>query len=472
MSMVLVSRPAVSWRSVCSVINCVAKAGAIAGLGVLFARKYPLTWSVLGVFTVALVLLGTRYALGKKPTPQPGREKSSVESRISLLVGNGIASSFKTIGKMIEDRSGLQKLFGEGYDEAMNEASREECLQYIESEQFQRDCSKTKIYYSKDFTSSKGEAYLSVAQRQLLMNEWGPMCKNQDVVKELLGPEAACSYVYEGLGFERTVPGLVGVFTHTPVFQVECDKVACSCHRKIWREGRGFMVDLFSVPKPALQGPFQPYFNYFVSADGVLNATNYGKYMEELFRMTLNAFFDESAATEFILPEISLRCECLHGDERKAVIATYYSSLETVLKTHRTEMWKQRAQEAKVDHIRFILLSQYSICADKQAGLDKIKDVLEKELTSGCVRMEVSNNDIQKYLVSHSLVEEPESKKIKNSVCPFVVNPCNPASRIGNDDVNSIYSFSGSIGALTPVYLAATPSHNKKMTEKSRYIAN
>lgn len=454
-----------NWRSVCSVTSYAAGAGALL-TGVFLAVKYPpIDWLVVGIFVISLCLLSAGLAFGKA---------SGLEGlNVSMLEDNGDALCFPTIGKTIETRQGLKELFVYGYGDYAPRAYGEQYLQYIESKQFTEDCQKTKVYYSANYSKlSKWDAYLSVTQRHLV-NIAGVNLGNQSAAEQLLGPEAACSYIHEGAGAKREMPGLIGVFTHTPVFQTKCAKQGCVCQEKDWRGDNGFKVDLFSVPGPALDSVTQPYFGYFVSPEGVLNAKRYGEYMEELFKMALDAFFDESKATEFVLPEVGLGAflGALELPQQLVAVTEYYSSLETVLKTHRTEMWKQRAQEAETDHVRFTFIFYSGNDLTKRTTqLNKVAKILREQTSTDCVQVERAVCDIQEYLAPHHLVKEMEMEGVKSPVAPFVLNPWDPASRVGNGN-DADHSFDGAIGKITPASLAATPAHNRKMVERCRYIA-
>ncbi len=161
----------------------------------------------------------------------------------------------------------------------------------------------------------------------------GKALADQAVTEEILGPRTACSYIHEGAGSNREKPGLVGIFTHTPVFNDKCDRDNSVSQVKDWQEDNGFRVDLFSVVGPALDNLAPPYFNYFVSSEKQLDRKRYGEYMNELFKMARSAFFDESKAIEFVLPEswFGSFLSALDPSKQSAAVEVYYSSLEAVL---------------------------------------------------------------------------------------------------------------------------------------------
>ena len=490
------------WELACSepcdvMDGCMLGTGIVSAAALFWGAKHPVAKSVLGVFMGALILRGTGCVLRRS-----GNDPAS--SELTWVVGE----CFRPVGRTIGNLKGLMQLFDKGYGiYAPANSWRYSC--YAETKQFKEDCQKTKVYYSQHFDVDEKEAYRMVAQRHLV-NIGGKALGNQDAVAELLGAEAARSYIHEGAGSQRKMPGLVGVFTHTPVIQVCCTKEeSCSCIWRWWRErmtwdepgsgdpnistefgdpnvSTGLGVDLFSVPGPALDSPAQPYFDYFVSAEGKLDGKRYGEYMKELFKMALCAFFDESEATEFILPEVGLDSflDAIEPAEKQVAVDQFYSSLEAVLKIYRTEMWKKRAQDRGVEKVQFTSIFFSEEERERRTDqLGKIREVLEDSSVTTYVKAEVAVCDIQEYLVPHIkdimpsadegmgvLSEYLSSQKVEDRACPFVVNPCDPAARIGNHNDPS-RSFDGAIGNCTPASLVASPAHNESMTERARYIA-
>ena len=475
--------------------GCVVGGGVLLAMALAWDEGYLVAWSVLGVFTAALVLLGTRYCTMERKINCCLDKLEALERQTKDLVGSeapvcGGDQCFQPIGYRLEGSLALATLFKRGYA-GYEPQTKTRYSVYMQREQFQKDCRKTKVYYSRRFCSSKEEAYLMVAQRHLV-NVKGRALGNQEAVKTLLGVEAACSYIHEGAGAKRKKPCLVGVFTHTPVFPVFCKNLSwlCSCTERYvgegaWYGSKGRRVDLFSVPGPALDSATQPYYDYFVSAEGKLYGERYGKYMRELFKMALCAFFDESEATEFILPEVGLGSflGAIEPAEKQVAVDQFYSSLETVLKSYRTDMWEKKAQARGVAQIWFtsIFLSEKG-AEFRGTQLKKIRAVLEDSPVINHVKTQVVMQDIREYLdgphimrehplqQGQSLLEYVASCKVGPPTCPFVVNPCDPAARIGNHNDPS-RSFDGAIGVCTPASLVASPSHNRRMVETARYVA-
>ena len=454
---------------VCSGPRYVMK-GCTVGTGVMFAAallwvaKHPVAKSVLGVFAGGLTLLGTGYVLKRKILTQASiPEKPAPEND----------TQFQPIGKTIEHYSVLKKFFERGYGRAyMPKLHQAKYCLYIGSELFYAHCKKTKVYYSQRFGVTAEEAYKMVAQRHLV-NIGGKALGNSEEAKKLLGPQATYSYIYEGAGAKREKPGLVGIFTRTPVFTDFCYKICACGGRAFWYTPQGLRVDLFSIPGPALDSPSQPYFDYFVSSEGKLDKDRYREYMEELFLMALCAFFDESEATEFVLPEVGLGTfvEALASAEKQAAVDQFYLSLGAVLKSYRTDMWAKRAQDRGVEKVQFtsiFISKEKAECRKNQ--LDHIKEILEDSPAIKCVKAQVVVRSIQEHLSPHESMSYEGLSAVKNPDCPFVVNPCDPAARIGNHNDPS-KSFDGAIGAYTPASLVASPTHNTRMVEKDRYIA-
>ena len=451
--------------------------GAMFAAALIWGEERPMSWGALGVLAVALVLLGTGYHTSSLTIP---------EVRVQ-----GDEQYFPPVGQRIESADGLKALFTKGYG-GYAPLTKENYFTYIGSKQFKENCKKTKVYYSQRFCRDGEEAYYSVAQRHLV-NVKGQEQGDQEAVAKLLGVEASYSYIHEGRGANSAAPGLVGVFTHTPVFTADslCKNVRgwCSCTvnksgEGAWYGSKGRRVDLFSVPGPALDSPCQPNFAYFVSS-GRFERERYGDYMEELFKMALCAFFDESKAIEFVLPEVGLGTflGALVADEKQIAIDTFYASLETVLKSYRTAMWTERARARGVASVMFT-----SIFPSKEqwwrrtSHLENLKKVLEDPSIITHVTAQVIVRDIREYLSPHespkftpfsssmSMEEYLATCKIERPPCPFVVNPCDPAARIGNHN-DPARSFDGAIGDCTPASLVASPTHNKYMTSAARYIA-